>query len=70
MIPMVRQYWGLRELHAPLQNALRTAEGNAFPSGDMAQNPPLKLNVDLRADLFRDTPKGTGIQLRGTVIRM
>ena len=70
MISMVKQYWDLRELHAPLQNALRIAEGKAFPSGDMVQSPPLKLNFDLRADLFRDTPRGTGIQLRGRVIRV
>ncbi len=28
----------------------------------------LKLDVDLRADVFRDTAKGTGIQLRGAVV--
>jgi hypothetical protein len=34
----------------------------------MVQNPLLKLDVDLRADFFRDTAKGTGIQLRGAVV--
>src|SRR5260370_7361425 len=36
----------------------------------MVQNPLLKLDVDLGADFFRDAVKGTGIQLRGAVVRI